>query len=173
MKSLLFLIFIIFGTIYFATFSYGTPIRRDDPPRTAVVKSSDMFCTFLPKDYGGNIGDSESTAIAACTHQSPNAYILPAGFIISAHFKQGEGYVQVTGVMNGSIYGLSPNDSGGQYDMQAPQKSKCEGYSKFVNLVEPDINHYCIRCCSDESKCDLHHSEKGCEYVIPGDYSPN
>ncbi|CAG8503172.1 5057_t:CDS:1 [Diversispora eburnea] len=172
MKSLLLPILIIFGTLYFTTFTNGTPIRRDDkPPRTAVVESGDMFCIFLPKDYGGNIGESESTAIAACTHESPNAYILPAGFIVSAHFKEDTGYVQVTGVMNGSIYGLSPTDSGGQYDMKAPPNSVCEGYSKFVNLVEPDVNHYCIRCCNDTSKCDTGDSEKGCEYVIPGNYS--
>src|SRR4051794_23490976 len=91
--------------------------RAPKSGRIATVESEQVFCSFLPSKFGEkNIGESEDTAIAFCTQESPNAEgatIFPAGFIKTAHFKATDNFVQVTGTMDGSKYGLDPNDGGG------------------------------------------------------------
>lgn len=47
----------------------------------------------------------------------------------------------------------------------------CNGYKYWVNMLEPDVNQYCIRCCKSQSDCNLGLSTYGCERIIPGDYS--
>uniref|UniRef100_A0A1D1XWN7 Sodium-dependent neutral amino acid transporter B(0)AT1 n=1 Tax=Anthurium amnicola TaxID=1678845 RepID=A0A1D1XWN7_9ARAE len=155
-------------------------IRRASgtPGLVATVENQDTFCTFLPKEAGGNIGDSESDAFAFCTQanlaNAPGGHVLPDGFITSAHFLQKDSYVQVTGTINPDAYSLSASDGGGQYDNSgsgSPPGASCANYKKFVNLVEPDAKRFCIRCCNDESDCNTGESTEGCETIIPGDYS--
>ena len=96
-----------------------------EPPGSAIhhaltaTVTPGAFCSFLPPQPGGNIADSESNAVVFCnkpSSQAPNANIFPSGFIRSAHFARGAGFVQVTGRINPSTYGLSSSDGGGQYD---------------------------------------------------------
>jgi hypothetical protein len=47
----------------------------------------------------------------------------------------------------------------------------CNGFKHFVNLIEPDVQLFCIRCCQDSSDCNLGKSQYGCEVIVPGDYS--
>ena len=132
------------------------------------------FCSFLPPQPGGNIAASESNAVVFCnkpSSQAPNANIFPSGFIKSAHFAKGPGFVQVTGRIDRNAYGLSASDGGGQYDSNgAPPGAHVSGAKKFVNLVEPDVQDFCIRACTDPGKCNTGESAKGCETVIPGNY---
>jgi hypothetical protein len=132
------------------------------------------FCSFLPPEPGGNIAGSESNAVVFCnkpSSQAPNANIFPSGFIKTAHFAKGSGFVQVTGRIDRRAYGLSASDGGGQYDSNgAPPGGRVSGAKKFVNLVEPDREHFCIRACTDPSKCNTGESTEGCEVVIPGNY---
>jgi len=143
----------------------------------ATVVNGTLFCSFLPPTFGGDIAGSEGDAVAFCTAATPDApgaNIYPAGFIKTAHFATGNGYVQVTGTIDGSQYGLSPADQGGQYDNQGPGSppgASCANSKKFVNLVEPNNSLFCIRCCTDASLCDTGKSTAGCEAIIPGDYS--
>jgi hypothetical protein len=133
------------------------------------------FCSFLPPQPGGNIAQSESNAVVFCNRPSanaPNANIFPPSFIQSAHFANGPGFVQVTGRINRAAYQLSPSDGGGQYDSNgAPPGARVSGAKKFVNLVEPNAEHFCIRACTDASKCNTGESTKGCETVVPGNYN--
>ncbi|CAG8541641.1 4922_t:CDS:1 [Acaulospora colombiana] len=154
------------------------PYRRDPGNKetiTATLENDSVFCSFLPPDYGGNISGSENNAVAFCNTPSPNApgaRIFPEGFIKSYHFATGDGYIQVTGTIHRDAYGLSENDGGGQYDSAgAPPGATCAHYNRFVNLVEPDVELFCIRCCTDTSKCNTGISQYGCKKVIPGDYS--
>ena len=143
-------------------------------PKTVVVTSEFDFCSFLPKTPGEAVGDSENDAIPFCTLgnlSAPGAKVFPPGFITSAHFAEGTGYVQVTGTIDRTKYKLSPNDGGGQYDTNAPPGAMALGYKNFVNLVEPDVNRFCIRACADTTKCNVTESTQGCEAVVPGDYS--
>ncbi|KAI7820922.1 hypothetical protein BC939DRAFT_213021 [Gamsiella multidivaricata] len=144
--------------------------------QTAAVISAKKFCIFLPPKYGGGISESEDSAVAFCTEpisSAPKAGTLPAGFIKTTHFVTNtqKGYVQVTGRIDRSKYGLSSKDGGGQYDIKAPVGSKCAGYNYYVELVEPDSQRYCIRCCKNKADCPVNKSTYGCEAVLGGDYS--
>jgi hypothetical protein len=151
-----------------------------DPPASAAhhaltaTVTSGVFCSFLPPKPGGNIANSESNAVVFCnkpSSQAPDANIFPSGFIKTAHFAKGSGFVQVTGRIDRRAYGLSASDGGGQYDSNgAPPGARVSGAKKFVNLVEPDAELFCIRACTDPSKCNTGESTQGCKVVIPGDY---
>jgi hypothetical protein len=151
-----------------------TAERETHHALTATV-SPDVFCSFLPPNPGGNIADSESDAVVFCnkpSSQAPNANIFPPGFIKSAHFAKGPGFVQVTGRIDRQAYRLSANDGGGQYDSNGvPPGARVTGAKKFVNLVEPDVQDFCIRACTDPSKCNIGESTKGCKIIVPGDYN--
>lgn len=140
---------------------------------TATV-TREVFCSFLPPHPGGNIGNSESDAVVFCNKASsdaPDANIFPSGFITTAHFAEGDGFVQYTGRIDREAYRLSANDGGGQFDSNgSPPGARVSGAKKFVNLVEPDVQHWCIRACTDPGKCNTGDSQAGCEVVIPGDY---
>ncbi|RIA97240.1 hypothetical protein C1645_752827 [Glomus cerebriforme] len=144
-------------------------------PKTVTVESSNLFCSFLPKTPGESISDSEGDAIPFCTQanpaNAPGAKKFPTGFIKTAHFAKGTGFVQVTGTINRSKYKLKSSDGGGQYDTRAPPGAICKGFKNFVNLVEPDIGRFCIRCCTNTKKCNTGKSTEGCEVVVPGNYS--
>ncbi|KAF9286402.1 hypothetical protein BGZ68_002929 [Mortierella alpina] len=142
--------------------------------QTGAIISKDDFCLFLPPMYGGNIAANEDRAVAFCTKplaSAPKAGILPRGFIQSANFVKTKNWVQVTGRMNGKKYGLSKKDGGGQYDIKAPRGSKCSGYAHFVELVEPDSDIYCIRCCKNKVDCPVNKSTYGCRKVLGGNYA--
>ncbi|CAG8761302.1 10642_t:CDS:2, partial [Rhizophagus irregularis] len=118
-------------------------------PRTVMVESEKVFCSFLPKTYREEIRNSEDDAITFCTEanpvNAPEAKKFPNGFIKSANFAKGKEFVQIT----------------------VPSGAVCKGFKNFVNLVEPDINTFCIRCCTDTKKCKTGESTKGCAVVVP------
>ncbi|KAG0005912.1 hypothetical protein BGZ80_001152 [Entomortierella chlamydospora] len=144
--------------------------------QTGAIISSKEFCLFLPPKYGGGIAENEDRAVAFCTKSiasAPKAGILPTGFIKSAHFTRNtqKQWVQVTGRIDRSKYGLSKKDGGGQYDIKAPVGSKCAGYNHYVELIEPDQNIYCIRCCKNKIDCPVNKSTYGCKKVLGGNYA--
>lgn len=145
----------------------------------AQVIDANNFCVFLPPSDSINriIGDTEWNANAFCLGNNPlatGAESLAQGFIRSAHFVKTETYVQVTGQMDYTKENLVGTDGGGQMDIRAPMGSSCAGWKYYVNLIEPSINMYCMRCCNDDRTCNRGISEKGCAHIIPGDYSgPN
>ncbi|KAG0347550.1 hypothetical protein BG005_012017 [Podila minutissima] len=161
------------------TSSKPTPTPTPKPGKqgqTGVVLSQTDFCLWLPPVYGGDIAANEDRAVAFCTKPNmpgaANAGVLPAGFIQSANFVTDtqKGYVQVTGRLNRSKYGLSAKDGGGQYDMRAPVGAICNGYKAFVQLTEPDAQIYCIRCCMNKADCPVNKSTYGCKKVLGGVY---
>ncbi|KAG0247546.1 hypothetical protein BGZ95_008612, partial [Linnemannia exigua] len=81
------------------------------------------------------------------------------------------GWVQITGRIDRSKYGLSPKDGGGQYDMRAPVGATYSGFNAFVQLTEPDSGIYCIRACMTKADCPVNKSTHGCVRVLGGDYS--
>ncbi|KAG0049201.1 hypothetical protein BGZ83_005977 [Gryganskiella cystojenkinii] len=138
------------------------------------ITSASNWCMMMPPMAGGDIAQNEDRAIAFCTNpdaKAPGAKIFPEGFIKSAIFASGNGYVQITGQIDRTKYSLSDNDQGGQYDIRAPVGSACAGYNHYVNLIEPHSNTYCIRCCKEKSDCNTGKSTYGCAFIVPGDYS--
>ncbi|KAH7055363.1 hypothetical protein BKA57DRAFT_453633 [Linnemannia elongata] len=145
--------------------------------QTGALISSSEYCIFLPPKYGGDIAESEDVAIAFCNKAiatAPKAKILPTGFIKSVHLVRNtqKGWVQITGRIDRTKYGLSKNDGGGQYDIKAPPGGSYAGYKYFVQLVEPDSNIYCLRVCTNKADCPTGKSTYGCKGVLgPADYS--
>lgn len=145
----------------------------------AQVIDANNFCVFLPPSDSTNriISDTEWNANAFCLGNNPlatGAEKLASGFIKSAHYLKTDTYVQVTGQMDYTKENLVGTDGGGQMDVRAPMGSSCAGWKFYVNLIEPESNTYCMRCCNDDRTCNRGISEKGCAHIIPGDYSgPN
>ncbi|CAO3568478.1 unnamed protein product [Mortierella alpina] len=142
---------------------------------TIAIRKQSEFCIFLPP-AGQKVSDAEDRGIAFCTKHlasAPNAPTLPHGFIKSAHFyeNKAKGYVQVTGRMDRNKYKFRKGDDGGQYDLKAPRGSACAGYRSFVQLIEPDANIYCVRCCKNKADCPVNKSTHGCKEVLGGVYA--
>lgn len=163
----------LFNIATLATLALATTVSAD-PGQIVQITSATNWCMMMPPFPGGDIAQNEDRAIAFCTQDSPlapKAHLFPNDFIRAAHFAQGDGYVQVTGTIDHTKYGLSDNDQGGQYDPQAPVGSACAGYSSYVNLIEPHEDIFCIRCCKNKKDCNTGKSTYGCKVVVPGDYS--
>ncbi|KAF9308778.1 hypothetical protein BG003_010623 [Podila horticola] len=163
-------------TLALAASSTLTTVSAHKPGQIVQLTSATSWCMMMPPVRGGDIAKNEDRAVAFCTHNStlaPKARLFPKGFISSAHFAKGDGYVQVTGKIDHTKYGLSDHDQGGQYDMKAPVGSACAGYKSYVNLIEPHSDIFCIRCCKNKEDCNTGKSTKGCKVVVPGDYSDN
>ncbi|KAK3814531.1 MAG: hypothetical protein JOS17DRAFT_760690 [Linnemannia elongata] len=145
--------------------------------KTGALISAHEYCIFLPPKYGGNIADSEDVAIAFCNkpiRTAPKAKILPKDFIKSVHLVRNtqKGWVQITGRIDRSKYGLSKKDEGGQYDTRAPRGASYAGYKYFVQIVEPDSDIYCLRACKNKADCPTNKSTRGCQGVLGhADYS--
>ncbi|KAF9333798.1 hypothetical protein BGZ91_011113 [Linnemannia elongata] len=171
-KSILALAFATVALLFLTTAHAAPPMSSG---KTIVLNSAKEYCLFLPRWRGQSISDSESSAVAYCNKpisKAPNARILSNDFIKTLHFvhNTNKEYVQITGKFNRNAYRMSRHDGGGQYDSKAPQGAKCYGYPYFVELVEPDVQHYCLRCCKHKSDCPVNMSTKGCEEVIGGKY---
>ncbi|KAG0361625.1 hypothetical protein BG005_007772 [Podila minutissima] len=139
----------------------------------AALDSADSYCFFLPPMVGGDIAANEDQAIAFCNKpnaKAPGAKIFPDGFVQSAHFASGDGWVQITGQINPAGYSLNPCDAGGQYDIKAPVGATCAGYGYFVNVIEPEIGEYGMKCCNVKADCDVAHSHLGVRRVYGEQY---
>ncbi|CAH1763022.1 602_t:CDS:1 [Entrophospora sp. SA101] len=169
---------IIFLVLASATL-FTNALPTADTPGNEITLDTATLCTYLPPAPGGIIADHENDALPFCNTTTPPEVqgpvsLIPSGFIVSAHYLADWGYVQYTGRINRDAYQLRADDEGGQYDsVGAPPGAACVGYSyvKFVNLIEPKDGRFCIRCCSDASKCNTSESTKGCPVIVPGDYS--
>ncbi|CAJ0754497.1 10350_t:CDS:1 [Entrophospora sp. SA101] len=167
---------IIFLVLASATlFTHAAPTKAGNE----ITLDATTLCIYLPPEAGGDIAGHEDDAVPFCNTTTPTGVkgtvnLFPDGFIVSSHFSTGDGFVQYTGKINPSAYSLDSNDEGGQYDsVGAPPGAQCvgNGFVKFVNLIEPKDERFCIRCCSDKSQCDTSKSTAGCPDIIPGDYS--
>ncbi|KAF9151182.1 hypothetical protein BG015_006988 [Linnemannia schmuckeri] len=142
----------------------------------ASVDAGDNYCFFLPPMVGGDIAENEDRAIAFCNKpnsRAPGAKIFPPGFVLSSHWATGPGWVQITGQIDPAAYSLNPCDTGGQYDIKAPVGATCAGFNHFVNVIEPEIGVYGMRCCQEKADCDVSHSTYGVKriYGAQWDYS--
>ncbi|KAF9921173.1 hypothetical protein FBU30_008845 [Linnemannia zychae] len=138
------------------------------------ITSADAFCTMLPGYGVYPVAPNEGCASVYCYGPPSNlGPPMPKGYILSANYAASPNgsYVQVTGCINSSVWGQNPTDDGGQMDSHGWPYS-CQGWKKFVSLIEPASNTYCIRCCSEDNNvdCNTSISTKGCWNVVPGLY---
>lgn len=145
------------------------------PPtkNVTIVDDDGRFCLLLPPEFGGDIADNVHRAISWCTWDIPSISgekLLPEKFIVSRHYKLTDRYVQMTGTFDRDQLGFDKDDEGGQSDPKHPNGALCQGYPYFVQLVEPDVQLFCLRCCKYRSDCPIDMSGEGCKKVIPGNY---
>ncbi|KAF9116555.1 hypothetical protein BGW39_002701 [Mortierella sp. 14UC] len=103
---------------------------------------------------------------------APSSKIFLDGFIKTHNFETGGSgptkWVQVTGSIRRKKYCLSSGDQGAQNDPSHPSGATCAGYPHFVQLVEPNENIYCIRCCRNKDDCPTDRDTEGCKAIFPG-----
>ncbi|KAG5732862.1 hypothetical protein E4T56_gene7979 [Termitomyces sp. T112] len=162
-----------------------TPDPTGDPSSltTVHINSATDFSLILPKIPGELIGAAEKDDGLA--YSSPNSDPSSCdgrhfmdGFITAAAYSRSDdgAYVQVTGCLNPTKFHLDPSDEGGQFDVRYPNGAQCTfgGYgASFIELVEPRLNRFCIRCCAspnDQTNCNSHQDRMGCMTAIPGIY---
>lgn len=135
------------------------------------LSSDTAFCSFMPPQPGDDVGGTENDGIPFCTNSTLGGQVFPTGFIKTSHYASSSSYAQVTGTIDRTAYNLSASDGGGQYDNRDIDGVTCNGWNYFVNLIEPDSQTFCIRCCESQDDCRLGISTFGCETIVPGDYS--
>ncbi|KAG8963238.1 hypothetical protein FRC03_003240 [Tulasnella sp. 419] len=158
---------------------------RADLTNMVRINSSTDYCLIVPKNKKTNIGDSEypGGTTTYCSKPEGGQGQLASNFWKNVSYKKGTGktgkaYVQLTGcISTKTLDRLNPSDGGGQYDSSGgaggkgnPQGSKCTGYAHYVELIEPDVNRACIRCCQEYKDCPLDKDTAGCPAVISGNY---
>lgn len=139
------------------------------------ITSANQFCTLMT-GYGVDpVAPNEGCASVFC--HGPKSKLgpsMPKDYILSSHYLKTDKYVQVTGCINSNVWAQNPLDEGGQMDSHG-WPYRCEGYTKFVSLIEPASGTFCIRCCKstdkDNSICNTSISTKGCWNVVPGRYT--
>jgi len=151
------------------------PTGQPSIETTVFITSVDDFSLLLPA-----IPD-EADAKTYCTPGSSGDICqrkMGEGFITAASLARAHdnSWIQVTGCIDSSKFHFNSNDNGGQMDVRYPNGAHCtfggEGAS-FIELVEPALNRFCLRCCStpnDQINCNSHRDREGCENAIPGIY---
>ncbi|KAF8955046.1 hypothetical protein BGZ46_002747 [Entomortierella lignicola] len=137
------------------------------------ITSPNQFCTMLTGYGVYPVATNEGCGSVYCYGPPSNlGPPMPKGYILSVNYEKKEHFVQVTGCMNSTVWGQNPTDDGGQMDSHGWPYS-CQGYKKFVSLLEPSTNTYCLRCCdaNDNEYCNTSISTKGCATIIPGNYT--
>ncbi|KAF9342362.1 hypothetical protein BGX26_007697, partial [Mortierella sp. AD094] len=135
---------------------------------TVEINKDGSFCTMLPPFGSKSIQYGASAALSYCfegvgsnttTYTNTDTHLVgPSGFILSANYAEDltKDYRQITGCIDGSVLDLNSTDEGGRMD-SVEWPYTCLNYKKFVSLIMPDTNQYCIRCCNgtnSDSDCD-------------------
>ncbi|KAI0338054.1 hypothetical protein BDW22DRAFT_1338742 [Trametopsis cervina] len=157
----------------------GTPSHQ----KTVHITSATDFALLLPGTAGELISDAESDGVAYCTSSSTDPSCtdrphLPADFVLASamHASDDGAWIQVTGCMDSAKFHFKKGDEGGQFDVRFPNGAQCTfgGYAaSFIELVEPALNRFCLRCCAsanDQTHCNSHQDRTGCTTAVPGQY---
>ncbi|KAF9343075.1 hypothetical protein BGX26_006304 [Mortierella sp. AD094] len=92
------------------------------------INADGSFCTMLPL-----FGSQSVTLGEPCANSANYAENVASQS------------TQIAGCMNGAKWGLNPTDVGGQIDFVGWQYIYLNS-KKFVSLLDPITNQYCIRC---------------------------
>ncbi|KAG9326330.1 hypothetical protein KVV02_003681 [Mortierella alpina] len=138
-------------------------------PLSLVVKSKNDFCMPLPSKKGGFVAENLGSAKIFCTKKGllTDTEVFPPGFIQSLEIKSYVGYVQVTGVMDRTVFGWNKNDTGTKIHPGFPEGLQCQLWNDRVmnkalynfGFIEPDVEHFCFRCCHNRTHCDINNSQ--------------
>ncbi|KAH9959960.1 hypothetical protein BC827DRAFT_1133985 [Russula dissimulans] len=157
------------------------PTGQPSIDTTVFIRNVDDFSLLLPAIPDELVSDAEEDAKTYCTPGSSsdicqrkmNEGFITAASLVRAHDNS---WIQVTGCIDSSKFHFNAHDTGGQMDVRYPNGAHCTfggvGTS-FIELVEPALNRFCLRCCStsnDQINCNSHRDREGCENAIPGTY---
>ncbi|KAF9982315.1 hypothetical protein BGZ65_002999, partial [Modicella reniformis] len=121
---------------------------------TSINPETNSFCTMMTGYGVYPVAPNEGCASVYCYgEKSKLAPPMPAGYILSTNFQVTPNFTQVTGCIDSSVWAQNPIDDGGQMDSHGWPYS-CEGFGKFVSLIEPATNSFCLRCCKDNNNID-------------------
>ncbi|CAO3570299.1 unnamed protein product [Mortierella alpina] len=150
-----------------------TQVLKDAKHITASITDANNFCTMLT-GYGVKpVAENEGCGEVYCHGEvKDDGHPMPEGYILSSNYLKTPDYVQITGCINSSVWAQDPLDDGGQMDSHG-WPFHCAGYKKFVSLLEPSTNTFCLRCCVEKENvhCNTSISTHGCYNVIPGNYT--
>ncbi|KAI8348720.1 hypothetical protein B0O80DRAFT_462121 [Mortierella sp. GBAus27b] len=126
---------------------------------TSISPSTNSFCTMLTGYGVYPVAPNEGCASVYCYGaQSSLGPEMPKNYILSTNYLVNDTYTQVTGCIDSSVWGQTPTDEGGQMDSHGWPYS-CQGFAKFVSLIEPQTNTYCLRCCKNNDNVDCNTSK--------------
>jgi len=152
------------------------PTGQPSIDTTVFITSVDDFSLLLPAIPDELVSDAEEDAKMYCTPGSSGDICekkMDEGFITAASLMRAHdnSWIQVTGCIDSSKFHFNANDAGGQMDVRYPNGAHCTfggvGAS-FIELVEPALNRFCLRCCStpnDQINCNSHRDREGCEML--------
>lgn len=121
---------------------------------TVSITNGSAFCLMLTGYGVFPVAQNEGCASSYCYGPASKlGPAMPKGYILSANYEKKSEYVQVTGCIDSSVWDQNPLDQGGQMDSHGWPYT-CQGYKKFVSLIEPATNTYCIRCCNSMNDCN-------------------
>ncbi|KAF8469258.1 hypothetical protein DFH94DRAFT_774092 [Russula ochroleuca] len=157
------------------------PTGESSIETTVFITGENDFALLLPAMSGELVSDAERDAKSFCTPNGSSDLCtnrMPDGFITAAALTSANdnSWIQVTGCIDSTKFQLDPNDAGGQFDVRYPNGAQCTfggRRASFIELVEPALNRFCLRCCStpnDQINCNSHRDRSGCENAIPGTY---
>ncbi|KAF9290105.1 hypothetical protein BGZ68_007941 [Mortierella alpina] len=175
------------STVLTALVAVTSAHKAKNPPSLVIHSQQKKFCMPMPGAKGGSIGDMSDPKVF-CTEKGlyPEAEEFPKGFIQSFGIKAEAGYIQVTGVMNRTVYGWTEAERGGRISGLLPHGLQCKAISNKAGenvvdykfgFIEPDVEHFCFRCCFELEHCDIHNDlapEKKyltCQGNLQGDYT--
>ncbi|KAI0297783.1 hypothetical protein B0F90DRAFT_1737505 [Multifurca ochricompacta] len=162
-----------------------TPMPTGEPSvlTTVHITNENDFALLLPVRPGELVSESEADAQSFCTPGGSSSEsctnTMPDGLIAAAALQKAEdgSWIQVTGCLDASKFHFVLSDTGGQLDVRFPNGAQCTfggEDASFIELVEPALNRFCLRCClsaNDQVNCNSHRDRTGCENAIPGTYN--
>lgn len=164
MKSIILIATIAAAVIPSAVLAYEPITCTKNATQNIVtsIKDGTEFCTMLT-GYGVTpVAPNEGCASVYCYGPaSPLGPPMPKGYITSTNYAKTTNYTQVTGCIDSTVWAQNPQDEGGQMDSNGWPYA-CQGSKKFVSLIEPATNTFCIRCCADDNKIDCNTSKFFC-----------
>ncbi|KAF9976060.1 hypothetical protein BGZ65_007984 [Modicella reniformis] len=141
--------------------------------KQVTILNKDRFCIFLPEE-GMKVssgGTSYCTSAIVPGDVEGTFKPFPAGFIRTANIKKEDDYIQVTGRFDRCQHKLSITDLGSSYDKNELPGTGCTApYNHYMEIVEPDLERYCLRCCKSSGSCPIKDGYKGCQRVMGGNY---
>ncbi|WVW86017.1 hypothetical protein I302_108055 [Kwoniella bestiolae CBS 10118] len=138
------------------------------------LKSHDDFCVYGlgEENKGKMISESVDNVISYCSKSGHNTRLIPDGTLKGVTYVRTPSWVQVSGSGDFSLIGISPGDTGAQFDSSAhtPQGASLitsiggDPAKDWVTMISGQT--FCVRACfGDSSFCPTQYDSLGCYFL--------